>query len=778
VTARPDEKVALEAAGGLRFALRPDGFGRVAFGEPDWLGPVGLVWERRGPAALAGWEPFSGEDDLGRFEGLRLRFSPVELAVRTSVRAYREQPLLVFRSEAAEALAGFATRELARPCFAWPWLSPGRRDPGGIAEGTRGYGHQWTEFAFPTLSDASLAGFFLFPNRPPLLSPLWLCAPDGRSLLLAPQDAFHEQVIVVPRGAAEAERGIRCGWHGDLDAAPAGFASELALWAGEGPRRVLERWAGALRRRHRTRRPSRYADDTVARLSYWTDNGGAYWYRTEPGMDTTQTLAAAAASLRGAHVPVRAFELDSWFYPHEKTRAVNPEGQERVPPTGLLTWEPREDVLPEGIEPLRRRLGDPPLILHCRHLSSASPYVKEFPCWIDGDRAHPVGPELFDRFLAQAASWGAISFEQDWLVEIWLGVRGLREQPGRTRAWQEGLDAAAAEHGLSLIWCMGTPADFFQTLTLDRVVAIRTSGDYRYLSGNASHWVRFLYTNALARALGLLPYKDVFMTARDGTGWDGDPLAEPEALLAALSAGPVGIGDRIGRTDVEIVRRVCRADGLLVKPDLPIATLERGFRADAWFEPTLLFGETLSRHPAGCFAYLVALNAFRGERTLRGEVALAELGEARPAGPFVVYDWRTGRFARGDAEAKLAFELAPSDWDLRVLCPWLPAGIAVFGDTSLYATAGDRRLRGLVATPAGAAFDVLGAQRERVCISGCAQTPLTRVLAWTPAEGEQELRRVGADEGADGWWQDDAGRFDVRVTVPAGGWLRLDVEVR
>jgi hypothetical protein len=325
---------------------------------------------------------------------------------------------------------------------------------------------------------------------------------------------------------------------------------------------------------------------------------------------------------------------------------------------------------------------------------------------------------------------------------------------------------------------MGTPADFFQTLTLGRVVSIRTSGDYRYLSGNASHWVRFLYTNALARALGLLPYKDVFMTARDGTGWDGDPLAEPEALLAALSAGPVGIGDRIGRTDVEIVRRVCRADGVLVKPDLPIATLERGFRADAWFEPTLLFGETLSRHPAGCFAYLVGLNAFRGERTLRAEVSVEELGEARPAGPFVIYDWRTGRFARGDAETKLAFELAPSDWDLRVLCPWLPAGIAVFGDTSLYATAGDRRLRGLVATPAGAAFDVLGAQRERVCISGCSQAPLARVLVWTPAEGERELRRVGADEGGDGWCQDEALRFDLRVTIPAGGWLRLDVEVR
>ena len=64
----------------------------------------------------------------------------------------------------------------------------------------------------------------------------------------------------------DAALGVRCGWHGDVDAVPAGFASELALWAGRGPRAALESHARVLRERHATRRPSRYADDTVARL--------------------------------------------------------------------------------------------------------------------------------------------------------------------------------------------------------------------------------------------------------------------------------------------------------------------------------------------------------------------------------------------------------------------------------------------------------------------------------------------------------------------------------
>ena len=43
----------------------------------------------------------------------------------------------------------------------------------------------------------------------------------------------------------------------------------------------------------------------------------------------------------------------------------------------------------------------------------------------------------------------------------------------------------------------------------------------------------------MARALGLVPFKDVFLA--------GGPHAAFEALLSSLSAGPVGIGDRLAQ---------------------------------------------------------------------------------------------------------------------------------------------------------------------------------------------------------------------------------------
>jgi hypothetical protein len=160
-------------------------------------------------------------------------------------------------------------------------------------------------------------------------------------------------------------------------------------------------------------------------------------------------------------------------------------------------------------------------------------------------------------------------------------------------------------------------------------------------------------------------------------------------------------------------------------------------------------------------------------------VAFSELGDSRPSGAFVVYDWRSGSFQRGDPEGALDFALHPSRWDLRVLCPWLPSGIAVFGDTRLYATAGDRRIQGLRATETGCRLDVLGARGERVCIEGCSERPLARVSVWTPAHGEQALPGTGDGDAGPGFSQDpSSGRFQIRVEIPASGWLRLSAETR
>ena len=614
-------------------------------------------------------------------------------------------------------------------------FDPAQRRPGTWPAGLRAFGHQYTEFGLPTQAGEDLDRWFLLPFRPNVVLPLWLCAPDGTTVLLAPVDHFHEQVLTVPTPDAPAT-GIRWGWHGDLDTVPADFSTGLALLAGDSPRGLLERWAELLG--PMSRLPVDH--DTLGRqISYWTDNGAAYWYRTEPPRTVTETVADAVASVVDAGVPVGAVQLDSWFYPHESLRPFDTD-EWVVPPSGLIDWAPRADILPDGLGPLRDGVGGRPLVTHCRHLSRRSPLVGRFDCWTDEDYAHPTGDDYYEHLLDRAVGWGVETFEHDWLVECFLGVRGLRAAPGRARAWQEGIDRAAAERGLTLQWCMATPADFFQTATLGQVTSIRTSGDHGYLVGPGFLWAWFCYSNALARALGLAPFKDVFSS--------GDEHAEVEALLSALSTGPVGLGDAIGTTDVAVAARTCRADGTIVRPDVPIAAVDACFRQHAVARPVPLVAECHTDHPAGRWLQVFCANTYRGDETISGT---ADLGPAWPAGPVVALDLRTGAITRPTSGWPVTLE--PADWSHHLLAPLLPGALAVFGDVSKHAPVGRARISSIVAHDGGIEVSVAG-QGEDVTVDGWAERDVAARM-----DGESvPVRREGER------WQ---------VTVPAGTTLHL-----
>ncbi len=772
----------LEAADGLTLRLDSDGAWHLAWRDPDWLGPIELRLAHAGRTSQTGrvsgrlpvtFESFDGSDDLGCFRGVHLCSEGLPLPIAASARAYTGMPLVVFRLEAAAAIEGLGRGAFARPSVAWPAFSPAERVAGGAPEGARSYGHQYTEFALPVSGDALCSGYFFAPHRPPVVQPLMLVAPGGRTLMLAPLNEFHEQIIAVPEDREHAADGVRCGWHGDLEQVPAGFATEIAVWAAEGPRRALGDWAAALRRRHGTQRPSRYADDLLAKLSYWTDNGAVYYYRTEAGCDYPTTLERVVEDLRQRRIPVQSVQIDSWFYPHRHPRPVSPEGAPLVPPSGMMTWEPRSDILPDGFADLRRRLGGLPLSFHSRHFSSESPYFDRFAAWRDGDYAHPADTGLFDLLLAEAASWGAITYEQDWMVESFLGVRGLRQVPGRARAWQEALDRAAGEQGLTLQWCMSTPADMMQTLALRHVASVRTSGDYRYLFDNGLNWVWFLQTNALARALGLNPYKDVFLSHGDGGDGLGEPYAEVESLLSALSAGPVGIGDRLGRSVREIVMRTCREDGVLVKPDVPIAALERCFLGNAFAEHVPLIGEAYSDHPAGRWWYVATFNASNAKRRLDCRVELSDLGASAPRGAVMLYDWRRQTWQRLEEGGGWDCSLEFQDWDYRVVCPLLAGGIAVLGDADKYATAGDRRLAHIAVADGVVSFDVLGVAGTQVEVAGWSQQRPSAVRVWTP-DGERVLAPSPQGEG---WSWEASGAWRIRLHLGEIAWAQVRVKM-
>lgn len=571
-----------------------------------------------------------------------------------------------------------------------------------------------TQFALPVRAEPGGAFDFRPAHNlraPAVVLPLLLFAPDGTVELLAPLGAWHEQIIAVRQGSTIDE--LVWGWHGDLVDVPSGFTADLGIFTGTSVAEVLRRWGAQITTTASTRRTPRrhdhHADPLLTHLSYWTDNGAAYWYRTEPGLDLATTLERKADELRELGVGIGSFELDSWFYPHEISRPVSEIGYlDEVPPTGMLTWTPRPDVLPDGVAALRERLGDPTLVLHSRHISLASPYLDDGDWWTEY-AAHPVDPTFFRRWFRDAAAWGATCVEQDWMMMTFFGVRELRSTPGRAMDWQRGLDDAAGESSMSLLWCMALPGDIAATVELSNVVAIRTSDDYRFAADPALLWVWYLTVNALCDALDIAVFKDCFFTASLGDEpsldddrtldvIDGDPYPEIEALLSALSGGVVGIGDRLGRTDVGIVARMCRPDGLLLGPDRPITLTDASFRRAGTDGSSLCWASTHS----GDWIYVVALHTAMPTSTAVRPTDAAEtpsdttneiIDRHDLDAEMLVYDWRTGS---ANVSTSIQVRLGHRDWALFVCCPIQtdPTGErwALIGDPSRYATMSRRRV--------------------------------------------------------------------------------------
>jgi hypothetical protein len=239
-----------------------------------------------------------------------------------------------------------------------------------------------------------------------------------------------------------------------------------------------------------------------------------------------------------------------------------------------------------------------------------------------------------------------------------------------------------------------------------------------------------------------------------------------------LSSGPVGIGDRAGRTRREIVMRTCREDGVLVKPDVPIAALDRCFAANAYTDPVLLLGECHSHHPAGTWIYVVTLHASRHVETIHGRVATADLGALAPSEPVLAYDWRARSWARLEPGEGWDVALAFREWDYRILCPLLPGGRAVFGDVSKYATAGDRRIAAIEASAGRIRFEVRGAPGTWTEVEGVAPT--------APAEAQAAGRALAvfSDSEPDGpcvAWQRAGGRWVLRLLLPDGGTSTVEL---
>src|SRR5882672_2360377 len=136
---------------------------------------------------------------------------------------------------------------------------------------------------------------------------------------------------------------------------------------------------------------------------------------------------------------------------------------------------------------------------------------------------------------------------------------------------------------------MPLPKHYLQSTKYQNLVTTRVSND-RF---DRNRWRVFFYGSRLAAAVGSWPWSDVFRSS------ERDNL-----LLSTLSAGTVGVGDPIGSADAASIKRAIRADGTLIKPDVPIVLLDRSIVDEARGATGPTIATTYSQHPGGRATYV------------------------------------------------------------------------------------------------------------------------------------------------------------------------------
>ncbi|HEY1686815.1 MAG TPA: hypothetical protein VGG19_18785 [Tepidisphaeraceae bacterium] len=594
----------------------------------------------------------AGQDRIGEYQ--QLNFSFEDTGSRTaSIRLYRNQPIVIF-SEA------FPQGSDHHP-HAFPVLS---KLPGIL------FGFRFSDdvhmqpISFDLASkssDEQYGGPFCLFDR------------DDNALLFSP--ASHFMIAMLD---GDQKQGISSGINRTVEKIPSGFTQQTILVAQQGINRTWNTWGHALTDLYSKKRPGNDADVSLKYLSYWTDNGAAYYYNYDLSKGYANTLLAVKQHLDQIGVAIHSFQLDSWWYPKtfdsvEKKSSNKPHAKDPRLPAGtwnryggLITYTPDPDLFPQGLKPFQQQLNLP-FITHNRWIDATSPYHKDYK--ISGIVS--VDPKWWDKIIGDISSWGVQVYEQDWNNYIYKLSPELYSTTWAGDAYMDNMAHACAEHGLTMQYCMILPRNLMQGgAEYSNLTSVRLSDD-RF---GRSRWRQFLFGSQMASALGVWPWVDVFRSHETAN-----------MLICDLSAGVVGLADAIGHEDLGNIARVARKDGVICKPDEPLIPIDQTFinQAQANSQPIIC-----ATH-SGPTQYVFSFQGKEGSGSTTAEFSPSDLGMT---GNVFIYDYFAGQGKLSKAGKQFFQPLNDEGWAYDIICPVGASHMALVGDIDIFATCGKQRI--------------------------------------------------------------------------------------
>ena len=391
---------------------------------------------------------------------------------------------------------------------------------------------------------------------------------------------------------------------------------------------------------------------------------------------------------------------------------------------------------------------------------AASNYCAEGPCVGEAGAWLPQGPALWRHLFD--TDWGLAEIKQDHMNEQ-LGMAGCTTTVNVARDWLKGMGEAAAELGVHVSYCMTQPRIVMNSVTVPAATHARATGDYIPHS-NERQWA-LGGAAVFVWGAGLLPYKDTFQTTsyrahNRRSSVRGDPVHKIppsvlvdvsegapllHALASILSGAPVAPGDCMrADTNISILGVLAREDGLLLKADVPIRSvdhtwLQKAFgtpgpaAAELWSTTTSVSGLTYgvvmaAAHKAPIAPTLAQLH-LPGVPSVAWPFQLADkLGQrirATPIGQDGGWALRIGAVAEGYSDGMFA---------LHYVSPVLPNGCAVLGEVGKAVPVSPQRTTSIRAVGGGAEVGVVGTAGETVRFAFASRAGAVSVAAATIGE--------------------------------------------
>ena len=487
------------------------------------------------------------------------------------------------------------------------------------------------------------------PNQLPgqAFAPLVLFSDEG-ALAISPANLFLTSPLVRTEG------GVGRGLHGAVDRLPAGTVLETLFALGDDVPGALIHLGDILMGRSGKVRPTPASHPIFSQLGWWNAYGSYY---TEPIHQLDEnSLQEVVEDLKQNDIPIGYVGLDLW-YPYEQI------GQ-------AIQYVPDKKKYPRGLAPLAEEAGLSTVL----HLSSLS----------EGNAYHADGadPAFYHQAAREVASQKGIVAWHDWLRTQQYLTPKLREDPQAAEHWFSGMAQAFANENLDILLCMQTMGMNLASTQHANVISGRTHTDYLFMQEEALHTAaerghpdflqgfvqpaelhrQNLLMGMILYSLGLLPFYDLFLT-RPHPGLGGD-YPEEEAVLRALSCGPVGIGDGPGMVNRKLVDRLLLPDGTLAHPDHPPFPIMETIDSDVQ--------AFLTECDVGAskWGYLVLLNTSDDERRYAMEKPLP--------GEYLVWDGLSREIVSG-----IDGSLGPGRLAYYVLVPERE-GIGVLGLTDMF----------------------------------------------------------------------------------------------